>query len=236
MTLLSIAQDVAAEIGVVEPATLVGNADLTAKRMLAVAKAEGQYLYRVANWSILQREHEITTTADEENYPVPDDFGRLIVATAWDRTQYLQMRGGVTQAQWQRLRSSQLASAGIVRRFRLLAGPLSGSLLIDPVPGSTGDTLVYEYITTDWCESTGGTGQATWLADTDEIRLDEELFRLGLLWRTKRSLGLSSADERNDHELALRDAIKADMALDVVSMGQCRRVPRANLPEGSWNV
>ena len=199
MTLLSIARDVADEIGILAPDALIGNADLTARRIMACAKAAGEELYRKADWSILQREHVFETVADEENYPVPDDFGRAVQTTAWDRTAYRAIRG----------RSPRPSGSGAAPaisgcrhavHFRLLVGPLAGSILLEPVPTVTGTELIYEYVTNQWAESDVRRGQAGWLADTDEIRLDNELFRRELLWRVKRALGQDYADERNDAE------------------------------------
>ena len=231
MTVLSIAQAVADEIGVTRPSSLVGNSDLTAKRLLASAKAEGQALYRCHKWSILHREHTFETTASVDNYALPDDWGRPIGDTAWDQTMFRRMYGNRTPAQWQAWKSGLAASAGITRRYRVLAGPLAGSILIDPVPSATGDDLVIEYVSKFWCEDSEGTGQADIAADTDDIRLDHELFRLGLLWRARKTLGLDYADDRLDYERAVAKAKVADFNLPTIHSAPPYRSDRLlNIP------
>ena len=236
MSLLDFAEDVLAEIGLLMPPKLFGSADLTARRVVAAAKAEGQHLYRAHNWSILHREHAFKSVAFEENYAVPDDFGRIQQRTVWDLTTYWALRGSLTPQQWQRADAVMVPLMGLGRYFRLIVGPLAGSILLEPAPTTTGDELIYEYISRDWCEDASGNSQSTWLADTDELRLDHEVFRLGLLWRVKRSVGQAYADERNNAVMALRDARIADMGLEDGNLVSTHIPPLPALPEGSWNA
>jgi hypothetical protein len=143
------------------------------------------------------------------------------------------MRGTATPQQWQEIKSSLSVSSSFRRTYRLVG---RASIIIDPVPASSGDTYVIEYVSSNWCETVGGIGQAAWAADTDELRLDAELFHLGLLWRAKRVLGMDYADDRADHDLMLRDLIIADLNLqpvNIAGVSQSRR-PTVNIPEGSW--
>ena len=236
MSLLTIAQQVADEIGVGRPSALFGSNEPTARRLLAAANGAGQDLYRAHKWSILEREYEFSTSADVDNYAVPDDWGRPLSDTAWDRSTFWKMKGAVTPQRWQELRSGLGVNPALRRHFRLVVGPLAGSILIDPVPTATGDDLVIEYISRNWCESSGGVGQAAFLADTDECRIDHELFRLGLLWRMKRALELAYAADQFDYEQAFYRAKVADIALPKTCLAHPRDLPVARYPEGSWNA
>lgn len=236
MSLLSIADDVLAEAGLIMPSKLIGNADVTARRVLACAKAEAEHLYRAHNWTILAREYEFETEAGEEAYELPADFGRISQKTAWDRAQYWAIRGSVTASQWQRNRGALVSRIAGAREFRLLAGPLAGAILIDPVPTATGQELVYEYTSSYWCESAAGEGQPEWRADTDEFRLDHEVFKLGLLWRVKRANGHPYEDERADAEMELSRAKLADSALEPFQLAPTTAPLWPNVPEGNWGV
>ena len=77
------------------------------------------------------------------------------------------------------------------RRFRIYAG----EIFFDPIFESSGDTYVVEYYSDGWCESSGGTAQTTWLADTDVPLLPDDCFILGLIWRFKRVKGLDYGEE-----------------------------------------
>jgi hypothetical protein len=65
MSLLSICQDVAAEIPVAAPSAIVGNPDGTAQLMLALAQRAGEALARRApgGFVVLIREYGFTTAA-----------------------------------------------------------------------------------------------------------------------------------------------------------------------------
>jgi hypothetical protein len=236
MSLITIARAIADEIGHPAPSALVGSTDLLAKRMLAAAKGAGEELYRAHRWSILGREYVFDTVDGVDNYAVPDDWGRPVGDSAWDRDTFWRMKGSMSPGEWQFRRSGLVATPALRRRFRLMVGPLAGSILLDPMPTATGATLVIEYTSRHWCEGSDGTGKATLTADTDEIRLDHEVFRLTLLWRVKRSNGLAYADERLDHDRALRDAIKQDLALPIVNAIGRKWEPMANLPDGNFGL
>lgn len=234
MTVLETARDVAAEIGVVQPTSLVGNADITAARFLAAAKAEGISLARAHNWTILHREYEFTTTPDVDNYAVLDDWYKGIGNTAWDRTTFWRVRGNRSPAEWQFFKSALVTTPSLRFQYRLVVGPLAGSILLHPVP-SVADDMVIEYVSSFWAQSAAAAGQAAILADDDEIRLDHELFRMGLLWRVKRSLGLPYIDDRSDYERALRDQIVADVNMPVICMAPSSvDLERLGVPDGNF--
>jgi hypothetical protein len=236
MTLLSISQDVLDEIGIIHPPRIFGSEDETARRIRACAKAAGENLYRQHAWSILHREHEFTTLAGEDNYPVPEDFGRPQQDAAWDRTSFRKARAGLTASQWQTRRSALVPMPGLWFHIRWLIGPLAGSALLDPVPGSSGTTLVYEYVSKFFIQDELGVPKAAFTADTDECRLENEIFRRELLWRIKRAFGQAYADERHDAESIVRGLVISDMALEPGNLAPCQVPwPYPNIPEGSWN-
>ena len=237
MTLLEISADVLDEIGIFKPSSIFGNPDDTAGRVRSCAKAAGANLYRLHPWSILHREYAFSTVADEDNYPVPEDFGRPLTNTVWDRTSFRQARAGLTPAEWQRRRSGILRATGLSYDVRWLVGPLAGSALLDPAPTATGTELVYEYVSRFYVQDQDGNPKAAFTADTDECRLENEIFRRELLWRLKRAMGQQYADERNDAEAIVRSAIIADYAMEPGDLAPPRvHLPYPNVAEGSWNT
>ena len=233
MTLLSICQAVIDEIGENRPTSIINSSDPVARRLVAAANAEGLALSRAHLWSILQREHTFTTSVDVDAYQLPADFYKLTQSTAWNRSDFRQMTAGMSPAQWQRAKGYLTSSPSGYYQIRILSGPLTGSVLVDPVPAGALD-LVYEYQSAWWCQSSGGTGQAAWAADTDVPVLDAELMRLGILWRMRRILGMAYSDDRADAEIALRAAIVADLALQPGNLAPTVTFPYPAVPEGSW--
>jgi hypothetical protein len=229
MTLLSICQNVADEVGVDQPASVIGNGEDTAKRLLAAAKREGKELAR-KSWTVLQVEHPFTTVASTAEYSLPADYSKLISDTVWDRTNYWKVRGGLSPAQWQVRKSAILAQSDIRRAFRIKASSGVRKFFLDPVPSSA-DDLVFEYLSTSWCEDSGGTGQSQWAADTDVGRLDENLIELGVRWRFLQRLGLSYLDEKDEYERAVDQEFAADYGPELLNMAEQTEGFFVNVPE-----
>lgn len=57
MSLLQVVQAVCAELGLIQPAQVVGTSDLQTQQLLALANREGNELYRSNDWTCLQGEH-----------------------------------------------------------------------------------------------------------------------------------------------------------------------------------
>ena len=65
MTLLSICQDAAKEIGIPSPSTLIGSTDTTNIQLTAAANREGKNLVSGYDWQVLIKEKLHTTLAAE---------------------------------------------------------------------------------------------------------------------------------------------------------------------------
>lgn len=230
---LATAQGVMDELGLDRPSSLIGSADPNARRLVVLTNATGQALYRAHDWSVLAREYPFTTEADVDNYAIPEDWGRGVGSTAWDRTTYWRVRGNLTPGQWQVRRSSLAISPAMRFGYRAIVGPRQAAFLLDPVPTGAHD-LVIEYVSRWWAEDSSGDGKEEFVTDTHHVRLDDELFRLGLMWRVRKAYGFPYADDRADYEAQLKSAKANDLNMPVVCLGQ--KPPRLfpNLPEGSW--
>ena len=206
MSLLTICQQVANDIGISKPITIVGNPDQTAVRLLAQATVALEELGRAYNWLELVTEHPFSTVASQDDYSLPSDFSRLVNQTLWDRSNFEEIRGPLSPQQWQEYKSSVLAStATIWKKFRIRNVSGTTYFSIHPTPDAV-ESLVFEYSSKNFCESAGGTGQATWAADTDVPVLDPNLVFLGTRWRVMRRIGMSYADERDEYERELDKA------------------------------
>lgn len=173
----------------------------------------------------------------QADYPLPADFQRPVDNTFWDRSRFWQMRGPLSPQQWQVYKSSIIGRASIERRFRFrsVRNGVGGSpmtyLSIDPAPLDNAAQLVFEYVSNGWCESSSGTPQNAWQADTDVGVLDEYLMRLSLKWRLLRRLGLSYSEELDEYERQVDKAVAVDGGAAILNM-----TPRGSMYLGYGNV
>ena len=231
MSLLSIAQAVAEEIGAFDaPTSIVGSQDRTSRQLLRLINREGRQLAK-RSWAILQKEN--TFTADGSAYvALPVDFGWLLDETVWDRDNFWKMRGSLNASEWQIYKSGLGTSVATRLRFRIKPLANTNKLYFDPTPAS-GLNGVFEYVSSQWVTNSGGTVFNTgYEADTDVSLLAEELIEMGALWRFKASKGLAYAEEFNEYQRAADTAFARDGGKPILNMG-AHRIPdsRINVPQ-----
>ena len=234
MTILAIIQSAAIELGFSEPTSVFTSTDPTVKQLRVLASKEGKELARRFDWQRLQIEATFTTVAAEEQvasigttYP---DFARIINATMWDRTENRMIKGPLAPAEWQR-RKAATAQITIGNFFRIKRN----SILFFSVPVA-GNSIYFEYISTYWCFSSGGTAKTDWTADTDFSLIDEEIIRLGVIWRYRKAKNLDYGEDFRTYEMALQDIFGPDAGKAIIDMtGEpLDDGLSVNLQEGNW--
>lgn len=175
--------------------------------------------------------------AGQVGYSLPSDFSYIMTQTMWDRNFKWQLLGPLDAQEWQVLKSG-ISPTGPRRRFRIM----DNQFVIDPVPGfstsDNGSIEVYEYYSTSWCQSTGGTAgtpQNRFAADTDNYLLDDDTLILGIIWRYLRSKRLSYDEEKRSYDLLAertmaRDGGERNLPLNASSSG-IRLLNYSNVPD-----
>lgn len=240
-TLLAACQHVCRVCQLDVPSQITGGTADTQKLLLACAQEAGESLYRRYNWAALVREYTFTTTSGTDAYALPSDFGRFVDGTVWDRANFEEMRGPLSAAEWQAFKSSALGSGvGLPRRWRARFSSGALRFTIDPAVTSTGDTLVFEYVTNQWCESSGATGQTEWKADSDVFRIDDFLLRLAIKWRVLERLGMAYIEARDECEREIDKAIARDgggaPVLSLAPRPRFRLITSDQAPDANWNL
>jgi len=95
---------------------------------------------------------------------------------------------------------------------------------------------VFEYQTINFCESSGGTDQSAWAADTDVGLLDENLMQMGIVWRFKKKNGLDYSEDFRIYEQKLANEtarVGGKKVLDMAGGNQSNT--GIYVPEGSWS-
>ena len=114
---------------------------------------------------------------------------------------------------------------------------LGGSLYILPIP-TVSQTVYVEYASKNWATTSGGTGQAKFLADTDLCRFDDDLMIVGLVYLIKRALGQDFVTQAQDFERMMFNLVAQEAGghQSVNAGGASYVMPGATVPDGSWSV
>lgn len=230
MTLLTMIQRAFRRVGLSAPNAAISSTDDNVIRMVEIANEEGEELFARHDWQNLIREETHTTLAAESQGLITAicaaDFDHICNETFWNRTKNRQWYP-VSDVEWQQMKASNIT--GPVDYFRLRGN----YLLVLPTP-TAGETLAFEWVTKNWCESSGGTGQTVWTADDDVPRMPDSLMLQGLIWRWKKSQGLEYAEDFRQYEMRVETEKIRDGANRRLNMGGSQR--SSNVPDGNWNI
>lgn len=222
MTILSICQNVADFTGFERPTSVISNTDPIARQLLALAQREGKQLMRVSDWAILKKEHTFSTSSGTAAYALPSDFDRLVLETSYNRSDNDILTGPITSSEYQ-LVNHGLATTGTTEKFRLKAASNALKFELDPTPSST-QTIGFEYVSSQFCQSSGGSGQAAWAADTDTGILDETTMEMGITWRFKAAHGLEYGEDYKQYQLEVRQAVARNGSSPVLQLDDARKL------------
>ena len=222
MTLLSICQNVADFTGFERPTSVISNTDPIARQLLALAQREGKQLMRVSDWAILKKEHTFSTSSGTAAYALPSDFDRLVLETSYNRSDNDILTGPISSSEYQ-LVNHGMATTGTTEKFRLKAASNALKFELDPTPSST-QTIGFEYVSTQFCQSSGGSGQAVWTADTDTGILDETNMEMGITWRFQAAHGLDYAESYRQYQLEVRQAIARNGSAPILQLDDARKL------------
>lgn len=237
MSLLTVVQAVAEEVGIDEPGAVATSTDKNVVQLFRLANRSGRRLAKM-NWAVLQKEHTFTTVNGTASYDLPSDFDRFLDGTMWDRDQYWSLRGPLSPREWQVYKSGLVASATVRSRFRVKPDTRVNKYFLDPTPTSALDH-VFEYASNQWVkDSTNANGLTAYSADGDISLIDEELIELDVIWRFLARKGFAYEEEKAEAVKAIEQAFAEDGGAPVLNMGGPVNIPesRMNLPEGNFTL
>ncbi len=238
MTLLTICEEAADAIGIPTPTKLINSTDENAKSLLVQAQIEGRELAKRHTWSKTTKEATFVSLAAESQGAFSSlgsgatdatDFDRMVPGTFWNRSKNWRIHGPLSPTEWQAKKSASVS--GPYNEYRIQ----NDTIYLYPAP-TAGDTYAFEYVSKNWCESSGGTDQSSWAADTDLGLLDENLMMLGVIWRFKKAKGFDYQDEYMIYDQSVRDTIARDGSKRTLNLSR-RSGLRAGIvvPDGNWS-
>ena len=227
MSLLTLVQNSCDAIGLTRPSVVISSQDQNVRTLLSLAQTEGRELLDRHSWPASQIEKTHTSLAAELQgvmTTLAPGFSYITSSTFWDRTLTEPVTGPLSPIEWQAL-------TGPYSSYRIFGGKLYAY----PAP-SAGNTWVFEYQSTYFCQSSSGTNQSAWAADTDVGVLDENLMELGLIWRFKKKNGLDYSEDFRSYEQKIANEISRAGGRRILDMANGSAAMRGvYIPEGSWS-
>jgi hypothetical protein len=230
MTLLTQIQNACDTIGLSRPSVAIASTDQNVRVLLALANTEGRELLERFAWPQTQIEKTHTTLAAELQGVVTTlapGFSYIINGTFWDRTLTQPVTGPLSPLEWQTLKAR--TATGPYSSFRMQGGKLYAY----PAPPA-GNTWVFEYQSTYFCQSAVEANQSVWTADSDVGVLDENLMMMGTVWRFKKKNGLDYSEDFRMYEQKLANQMARVGGKRTLDMQGGGGMSGVYIPEGSW--
>lgn len=240
-TALAIVRSVAPRLGIATPNTATGSTDVQIQQLLALVNEEGQELAARHDWQELIYPVTFSAVAVQaQGYItslIADNLGalsyrKILNDTLWNLTKRVRICGPLTAPQFN-LATAAATATGPWSEYRIR----SGVLLLYPVPDA-GDQIRFEFVTDSWIISgAGDSRKAAFTADDDICQLDARLVELGTIWRWKAAKGLDYAQNYQNYENAVLDAMTGNKTGGPVSMDSCneeRGKPFAVIGRSDW--
>ena len=189
MTLLTIAQGLARNVGMQVPTSVTANTAREWQEALQFANETGEELARRVDWGTLQRTATLIGDGTDKIHTLPAGFSRLNRGVA--------VRAGgivrpLSRAEW-----NALTPVVGAPRYFLLEGD---SITFWPYLADAA-TATVEYQTKNWTLA----GNAFFIDDDGEPLFSEDLFLKGLIARWRRQKGMPYQDEEAEYEASLAD-------------------------------
>lgn len=166
-------------------------------------------------------------------YPMPSDFSYFINRTFWDGAYQWELLGPILAAEKQVLRYG-VSPTGPRRRFYIK----NNNICIDPMPAVSGQTIAFDYYSSNWGLDQNGDDIGRWQSDNDTYKLDDDCFVLGLKWRFLRAKGMDYAQEYEEYIESCQKVMSRDGGSRVLPLNarvsNSRLINNDNVPDTGY--
>lgn len=233
MNVLELVQEFCGKKTLPVPTSVIGNTDVGVvqiRYLLAETLREaGKY-----KWQEQKIEKTWTSIAAEDQGLITTvlgpDFDSIVPATMWDLTLKRPVFGPVGDASWANLQA--FTASGPIYQYKVF----QNHLMIFPAPAA-GDSMYVIYQSNYPVTSSGGTPQASILADTDLFLIPEDVVTRSLDFRWKRQKGEPWENDYSEYtDLLAKGVQKTGLPNIHLDNARFKLSPGIWVPAGDWPV
>ena len=211
MSLITIAQRVADEVGLPRPSQIATGTDQLARQMFALANSTIEELSE-DDWPSLRNTHTFNTVIGQQSYSLPADFLRMSPDTAYAEAQKYRMKGSSSPADWRKSR----VFGNISSKYEFLLSNFPYKFHLTPTP-SVVEAMVFDYVrNVNVLDVDGVSYKQYFTTDTDTPLVPELVVRLGLKWRIKHAKGLDYSEDYNRYEASRKTQLAQMLAYGAI--------------------
>ena len=212
MTVLDVAKDVCAEVGLDIPTALFGQTDRDWVELASHFNKARREIQQAYEWSAKKVYGKIVGDGISSLFSVPDDFDRMVVGgSLWSSRLHTPLTHVEDQEAWLHYNVSG-------QTFLINAWTLRDTAIeLLPIP-ATGEELFFQYVTKWTVRDSAGELKEGFTADTDVFQLDTDLLELNVTYRWKKAKGLAYAEWMNDYHRLKEKRIVADKGASVIKL------------------
>jgi hypothetical protein len=231
---VDILKQVAGELGLPRPATIVGLEDIQSVQLLSLMNSAGNELSMYYPWAQFSKEWVWQTVPGQEDYVLPDDWSYFRDQTQWDRTDHWPLLGPKSPQEWAWLKGS-LVAALPRQRFRVA----DGKFKLWPVPGSPNMTMAMEYVTKNWVRGALSVSKSMVDQDGDIVLFNPWLMIKHVKLKFYELKGFPTGGVQGDFMRVFNSLTGKDVGAKILSLSprySSQYLGPWSVPDGSWNV
>lgn len=204
MTILSVCQRLSTKIGIARPTVIYASTDRDMYALQEVIADAVLTIKEAHDWQLLRSIHTLTGDASAVGFDLPSDYDRMLrTASLWSSRYQWAMEHILDTDRWLELLT--LPYTQTTGSWTIYGGQIQ---ILDTM--ATGDTAKFFYIKNLPVLSAASVAKATFTADDDSFRLNEELLRLAIIYKWKQAKQQGYEEEMADFNVMLNRMIDKD--------------------------
>jgi len=231
---VDILKQVAGELGLPRPSTIVGIDDIQSVQLLSLMNAAGNELVVWYPWAQFSKEWVWSTVPGQEDYPLPDDWSYFHDQTQWDRTNRWPLLGPKSPQEWAWLKGS-LVAALPRQRFRVA----DGKFKLWPVPGSPNQNMAMEYVVKNWVRTNTSQVKDMVNQDSDIVLFNPWLMIKLIKLKFYELKGFPTGGVQGDFMRVFTSLTGKDTGAKILSLSPrytSEYLGPWSVPDGNWDV